>query len=149
LTARLASERATSLDIEKIAYLAAAYDLNEQKCYAEPVPDNCKSVFQRDIDFHCAIAEASKSKELIKLIEQQHFIRRIMDNTNTGYLNRYSDKTYRRKVSHVQIVEAIQAHDPGKAEKLMRIHILDGKQEVVSTLLKQGEINESEEEFSF
>ena len=147
LTARLAAERATKDEIENMRHLAALYGESEKQCFVAATSENWHRVFMVDMDWHRAVAEAAKNKELAKLIEQQHFMRRIMDTTNSVYLMRYSDPMNLGKpnVGHAQIIDAIEQKLPGQAEKLMRLHILRGKHEIIQNLIKQGEMIEEEE----
>lgn len=111
--ARLAAERATPAELERIAAASHAYDaLNPATPPAERLA--------QDSAFHDEIASASHNEHLASAITTNRlFGARLwyLTSRNSGYDQKYIE------YSHEPIVEAIRSRDPDRAEAEMRHHV--------------------------
>lgn len=123
--ARWAAERATDEDIVAIRQLLQKLEKNQ---------DNRSKYVGYDLEFHMAIAKASKNEMLSTvLMTMQHILRTWMDATFSE-----SRSTKHSMEMHNQIFAAIAAHDPDAAGKAMLIHTSDGPLQAAAEQLYPG-----------
>lgn len=88
-----------------------------------------------DAWFHQILINSCASKRLARLIDNLHLITRsfkMLNNVPTKY-------TYQKVVySHEKVVAALESGDPKKAEEILRLHIEEGKNNLVKFLLGPG-----------
>jgi GntR family transcriptional repressor for pyruvate dehydrogenase complex len=112
--AALAATHATLEDIAKLRFLLEGMKKDFRS-------NNSKSFIARDVQFHVLIAETSKNRVLVKVVE---IIR--------GLLRQFIKKFFEAMPSsmndairyHENIFNAIQQHDPVAAKRHMEEHIL-------------------------
>jgi GntR family transcriptional repressor for pyruvate dehydrogenase complex len=104
--ARLASQRATPEDLEKLRECVERLDVNPAD-------------YQADVDFHMNLANASHNMIYATMMDLVNFL--ILD-LRLRYFARpdYHDKTV---FAHRSIYEAVAARDPDKAAKEMERHL--------------------------
>lgn len=111
--ARLAAERASPQEMDRIAEASATYDALDPSIASEE-----RLVFDRR--FHDELAQASRNEHLVAAIGNNRlFGARLwyLTSRNGGLDERYTH------YSHEPIVDAVRDRDPDRAEKEMRHHI--------------------------
>lgn len=108
--AALSAQRATAEDIKRIGRTIDALQ--------GPTMANEANI-QADLDFHLAIAEASKNRLLIALT---HTIRDLLRETIAATYA-LDPIVERRRQDHGRILEGITQRDPTMAEQAMRTHL--------------------------
>ena len=126
LSARLAAQRATPDDIVVLETL-------RQEQAQTPVGDSHRQ-FDVDHKFHEAVARAAHNKYLAESLERLFGMSQrlwYLALPRLGFLPTAVEK-------HVNLVEAIQARDPGRAEAIMREHVAAFYTQV-HQILEEGE----------
>lgn len=123
MAARSAAHRIRASEIDALRRLldsqASEIDLAERTGYTKR---------SRDEDFHFRIARASGNRRLIGSLcdDLYHFIRiyRVRSTMKPG-------RAAASLAEHVEIVDALAAHDPDRAERAMRRHIVQARENLV------------------
>lgn len=76
-------------------------------------------LFQLDAEFHETIASFTHNAFFIQATQQQNRLRRLME--YQGYENRRRVRGWVRE--HLAIIEALQVNNPGRAARLMTLHL--------------------------
>jgi DNA-binding GntR family transcriptional regulator len=97
-------------------------------------PANFGAITRKDIDFHHAIAKYSGSS---KLIAFAHGLRIItLSFSLTAAVIPEEERLLDEDVyTHQKVISALEARDPGEAESMMRLHIEEGKNQILRRLL--------------
>jgi DNA-binding GntR family transcriptional regulator len=111
LSARLAAERAGPDDLVVLEALR-----QEQ---ASAPPGDSRRLFDVDHKFHQAIARAAGNKYLADSLERLFGLSQRLWYLALPHLGFLPSSVER----HLDLVEAIQAHDPDRAEAIMRAHV--------------------------
>jgi DNA-binding GntR family transcriptional regulator len=113
MAARLATERATDVEIGSLRRLLASFDRTE-------IRNHIDEYSEANIKFHRRILEMSKCK-ILKDMADGLFIhmRAIRARTMTE-----DDRALRSIVDHTHIIGALEARDAGLSERLVREHTL-------------------------
>jgi len=113
LSARLAAERITPSQLERLEELAEKYQENH--------PTEKDTLIDLDSDFHSLIAEAAHNKFLHKFVGYYYDL-----SIRIWYLAINYAKPEDIDVSaHLEVLEAIKSQDEEKAEQRMRKHVHD------------------------
>jgi GntR family transcriptional regulator, transcriptional repressor for pyruvate dehydrogenase complex len=108
--ARKAAERARP---EHLAELERILEQQRAKvARGEPYPDE-------DAAFHYTVAVAADNAALLRLV---NVIMDLLRESRSTYLQS-GDRPRRSLEGHRRLLEALRAHDPGRAERIMREHI--------------------------
>ncbi len=128
IACRLATERMTPADLKRLSNLV-------EKQVAEVKKQKQPYALESDLDFHSRIVSAAGSKRLETLINDELFdmlrIYRARSEAVPG-------RGMRAVVEHQQVVKAMMAGDPSKAEEMMRLHIRAARDNLVSEIEKQN-----------
>ena len=121
--ARLAAERATDEELEAIAA--------NHRDYTESVRDSARGeIVEHNDAFHDAVIRAARNELLAQRIRdnsQYYFIHRI-----AGFL---SDEEVRSSLEgHENLVQALTARDPDRAEQVARENVFEGLRKVLNRL---------------
>lgn len=121
--ARLAAERATEEELEEIA--------TNHRAYAEHAEASARGeVLEHNDAFHDAVIKAARNDLLAQRIRansQYYFIHRI-----AGFL---SDEEARSSIEgHENLVQALMARDPDRAERVARENVFEGLRKVLNRL---------------
>ncbi len=117
-TAELAAENATGPDIEHMVQL-----LKEAE---DHIADDI-ILSQKNMDFHMAIAAGSGNIILSQLVEATALLFKGEQQLIIGiFKNRYKDHQ-----QHMEILEAIKAHDAAQTVRLMRAHLQDVRKAIL------------------
>ncbi len=124
LCARLASEHATQRDIEAMRAIA------EQSRQAVTAGENEMQMLL-DRDFHCAMSEASGNKVLAGILGNLH------DRALRFWFISLNNPTHAGEVcdQHEEILTALEARDPDRAEQAMHDHIVAFRDNVMDSLI--------------
>jgi DNA-binding GntR family transcriptional regulator len=126
LSARLAAQRATPDDIVVLEALR-----QEQ---ATTSPEDSRRLFDIDHRFHQAIAHSAGNKYLAESLERLFGLSQrlwYLALPHMGFLPSAVEK-------HLDLVEAIEAHDANGAERIMQSHVQEFYDQVRETLIAQG-----------
>ena len=119
MAARLAAERIKPEEIEHLRQV-----LEEDAARLERAPGNVYPLYSADIDFHAAIIHAAHSDQLKDVLFERVFyqlgIQRLKSSARRGRSRAALDE-------HYEIVSALEAHDPDRAEQVMRRHIRNAR----------------------
>ncbi|UCB46074.1 MAG: FadR family transcriptional regulator [Spirochaetota bacterium] len=121
--ARLAAERGTPLDIERIGRF-----IHEM----EDIVGRHEVGIGTELEFHRSIAEATENPVIMRIIPV------IMDAIVKTYSDapRTSDEHRQALLEHIKIYEGIKERDPEKAFQAMRRHIENSYQRTISKRVK-------------
>jgi DNA-binding GntR family transcriptional regulator len=110
---RLAAQRMTESELQDLEKLA--------KDFQRADPTDKDSLIKLDGEFHTLLAKATHNKFLIKEIKYYYNL-----SLRIWYIALNSARPEEIDVNaHIEVLEAIQAHDPEKAGQRMRKHIQD------------------------
>ncbi len=125
LATRLAATRGTEPELKALAAQAKRVDLLSRH-FADGDITVILDLVQRDLDFHLAVAEMSGNIRLAATLKQQ----RLIEFTFAMIKENMPFRAHKARPipTHSDIAEAISAHNPEKAEHLMRQHILRTKE---------------------
>jgi GntR family transcriptional repressor for pyruvate dehydrogenase complex len=112
--AALAAKNATELDIKKIKFVLNGME-NDFRA------NKLGSFIARDVQFHMLIAESSKNRVLVKVVE---IIRDILRQFIKKFFDALPMSVSDAVAYHRKIYEAIERHDPVAARKHMEDHIM-------------------------
>jgi DNA-binding GntR family transcriptional regulator len=121
LTARLAAERATATDIERLSQIVAVQATAVKNANAE-------SYFRTNADFHEQLGIASGNRRLLN-------IRQLLEGQMKIGLLRVSQDIHQRSrglAEHEAILQAIRSRDSALAERLMREHIATTRSNLIA-----------------
>ena len=122
LCARLAAQRATPDDLVVLRALR-----QEQ---ATVPPEDSRRLFDLDHKFHQAVAQAARNKYLAQTLDRLFGLSRrlwYLVLPQLGYLPTSVEK-------HLELVDAIEAGDAGRAEQIMHDHVKEFYDQVHETL---------------
>lgn len=121
--ARLAAERATDEELEAIAA--------NHRDYTESVRDSARGeIVEHNDAFHDAVIRAARNELLAQRIRdnsQYYFIHRI-----AGFLS--DDEVRSSLEGHENLVQALTARDPDRAEQVARENVFEGLRKVLNRL---------------
>jgi DNA-binding GntR family transcriptional regulator len=112
----LACDKLAEAELAQLEELAAELDRDDPD---DPERDQ-DAVLAADLTFHSQIAHASGNRTLISILDTQRFISHHLEILPEMHL----DRSVPVRIRHIDIVRALRARDAGKAEQLMREHIL-------------------------
>ncbi|PCH59436.1 MAG: GntR family transcriptional regulator [SAR86 cluster bacterium] len=128
LACRLAAQRTTKQDCEKLRSLLANHELQIKS-------ENGRRYYQQegDMDFHFLIVQLSANKRLFDILcgELYHLLR--LYRTQTGS---QASRPVQAFKEHHHIVDALEDNDSELAELLMRRHISSARKTLLKSLLK-------------
>jgi DNA-binding GntR family transcriptional regulator len=130
MAARLAAAHASPKDI---AELKAIVEKHNQTTNSDDVNEKQDT----DMNFHAKIIELSNNSMIIRMSRSLHMMEKAFKASET-FTSRYPHCPL--PATHEAIVEAFEAHDPDKAETLVKEHIRGAKQRLVEAFL-QTDIN--------
>ena len=124
MAAALAAERADKADMEKL-YAACEKAAN--------AIDNTDDFAKYDMEFHRAVAEASKNPLFIRTSE-------MIEAMYTSWLIGFQRSHGKEKshMYHSRICEAIAEHNPIEAEKWMKLHLEDVLAKIMKDMEKES-----------
>jgi len=115
---RMACRYATHEDLAHLEELAAKLDdlLDEHF-----TPDHFDEIEGIDLEFHCAIAKIGRNTAVVRILDNQQLILRLM---RMSVLPPFAfSGQFKETPDHREIVETIRSRDPIKAEYQMRQHL--------------------------
>lgn len=122
---KMAIQRASDEQIRRILELSDfSYEYRDRKSYSE--------FLSKNIDFHCAISEASGN---FRLNDMLRGVNTQLDRVYYLGLD-IKDSTNEMRNEHLEIARAIAEHDLERAEKSIRQQILRSKERVIDALSK-------------
>lgn len=125
--ARLAAERATPEEIEKIGIFRHLLEIKGRDIERET---------DLDMDFHHAIADASHNELLCRLmLSLQNILRQYI-----ALSNQMTDRLETTIAEHQAIFEGIIAKDPDAAERAMIEHLAMGKTWILNAISQETEL---------
>ncbi len=127
LSARLAAQRANADDLAVLEALR-----REQ---ASAAPDDSRRLFELDHRLHQAIAQAAHNQYLGDVLERFFGLSQRLWYLALPRLDALSSAVH----GHVEVVEAIQAREAGRAEAVMRAHVEGFYRQVIAALRPGGE----------
>lgn len=113
MAARLAAERATAAELKGLRELFNAFE-------REPLSAHMHDYSQANIDFHQAIIRMGGCNLIADMTENLFLHMRAIRAVSIRQENR--SQTSMRE--HMAIIDALEAHDPDQAERLVREHTL-------------------------
>lgn len=132
LAASLAAQFATPSDV---AHLAA---INEEFTRATRAGD-LEQLFQLNLQFHEAIAQAARNSLLLRLMRQIHHLVRRFPGTTFQHPGRAASAA----AEHAQIVEAIRNHDAERARLLASASMATARQLRIAMLEEEEHVSPS------
>jgi GntR family transcriptional repressor for pyruvate dehydrogenase complex len=126
-TARLAAERATPEEIEKIEVFQQLLEIEGRDIERET---------DLDLEFHHAIADASHNELLSRLMFSLHNILRQY----IALSNQMTDRLETTVAEHQTIYDAIAARDPDAAERAMTEHLAISKTWILKVIGREAEV---------
>ncbi len=140
MAARLAVERMSELELDNLRELLAQHS-------AQPALAAGEAYLQRskDDDFHFAILRGARSERLEQLLLDQVYyqlrIHRIRSSTRPG-------RAQAALREHLDILSALQAHDPDNAEATMRRHIRNARLSAIAAVSDQSSLKAADQKRS-
>jgi len=113
MAARLATQNASDEDIAGLRKMFATFEGGE-------VQAKLDEYSEVNIEFHQAIIRMSRNRVLIDLAENLFTHMRMIRRKTIGEM----DRADRSITDHMNIIEALEARDTGRAEELVRNHAL-------------------------
>ncbi|MFX1672573.1 GntR family transcriptional regulator [Paraburkholderia sp. A2WS-5] len=114
IAARLATQRASDEDIARLRHMFA--DFGEDK-----PAEHIEEYSEANITFHQALVELSKSPIIVETIKNIFMHVRAIRRMTIAQ----SDRASRSIVDHMRIIEALEARDTERVERLVRQHSID------------------------
>ncbi|CAB3779113.1 hypothetical protein LMG28688_00727 [Paraburkholderia caffeinitolerans] len=114
IAARLATQRASDEDIARLRHMFA--DFGEDK-----PTEHIEEYSEANITFHQALVELSKSPIIVETIKNIFMHVRAIRRMTIAQ----SDRASRSIVDHMRIIEALEARDTERVERLVRQHSID------------------------
>lgn len=133
LSARLAAERITSEELEKLDRILVQVAESSSK-------DDLESMVKVDTDFHEVLYAASRNDRLVGIV---HNLREQIQRYRSTSLS-YPGRMKTAFVEHKKIVEAIAERDVERAERLAQEHIENAQNSMIEALLTYGGLTEEE-----
>ncbi|WP_028216729.1 GntR family transcriptional regulator [Paraburkholderia oxyphila] len=114
IAARLATQRASDEDIARLRHMFADF--------GEGAPsDHIEEYSEANITFHQALVELSKSPIIVETVKNIFMHVRAIRRMTIAQ----SDRASRSIVDHMRIIEALEARDTERVERLVRQHSID------------------------
>lgn len=114
LCARMAAEEITKEQFDRLEEITMLSEFHEQK-------KNYQQLFELDSQFHEILYTASASKMLDHLLADfHHYVQRVRKFALKG-----EERAAKSIKEHKQILEAIREKNPGKADELATLHIMN------------------------
>ncbi|QGZ61681.1 GntR family transcriptional regulator [Paraburkholderia acidisoli] len=114
IAARLATQRASDDDIANLRYMFATFD--------DATPsEHIEEYSEANIMFHQSLVELSKSPIIVDTIKNIFMHVRAIRRMTIAQ----SDRASRSIVDHMRIIEALEARDTERVERLVRQHSID------------------------
>ncbi len=130
MAARLATVNITDADLQ------ALRDFREHRLQAAQNGDQ-RRVDQLDIEFHEQIIVISGNNSIREIIQSSHLFDRIFRFTYP--VPNYWPQDENTSYGHENIIEALGARDPDRAEDVVKRHIQEGKKRRIESLI--GKLN--------
>lgn len=119
--ARLAAERRTEEHLERMRAILAGSDLS----------DNSGSRYERAVTFHSLVMEAAESRYLRNVFETA-YARAALISAQAADLRNARDRS---GDNHEEVLHAIEAADPDRAEQAMRRHLANHLERLLQSLM--------------
>jgi DNA-binding GntR family transcriptional regulator len=114
IAARLATQRASDDDIARLRLMFAHFDEGKPA-------EHIEEYSEANITFHQALVELSKSPIIVETIKNIFMHVRAIRRMTIAQ----SDRASRSIVDHMRIIEALEARDTERVERLVRQHSID------------------------
>lgn len=133
LSGELACKHATAADLEKLQQIMAHMDAHFDT--SDPL-----DMFEIDMSFHTAIAQASHNQALVET--HSTFLRRLW---RARYLSAVQRRNRERVVGHhTQILNALLARDPAAVRKAIDTHLHNLAEDIRTVLEQENQTNSNE-----